>query len=360
MAFALYGLLTKPFSFYRTDSETTDDQCIPESLSERSAVDSPPVEDSDPDTAVVLPQEEGGVAQQRSPLSPPDEALELRESESQHGAHLDVRDSSTESDKTVLSMTTVTAAQDGGRVPETPPLNKLGILGLPLPVPQIVVEEYPDSPSSPLVDQIEELARVEQAPQCRQSRKTTPTPLVRIPKAFSVPNASSACEASTFAYEQLEDNPSSSPPPLATASAFSSRSESPLSERGSTSLLHLNATQRLTRSDLSLDFKKSHEKGDALKGAKAAGDSASVSAASRSGPKKKRLKKRSELNKSLVQLEEITKGSKGEISVESLAPTSSKSKSKKRSKLRQQLKLQGGVKSTVHSSSSSDSIHSHM
>ena len=349
--------MTKPFSFYRTDSETTDDQCIPESLSERSAVDSPPVEDSDPNTAVALPQEEGGVAHKRSPLSPPDEALELRESESQHGAHLDVRDSSTESDKTVLSMTTVTAAQDGGRVPDTPPLNKLGILGLSLPVPQIVVEEYPDSPSSPLVDQIEELARVEQAPQGRQSRKTTPTPLVRIPKAFSVPNASSAFEASTFAYEQLEDNPSSSPPPFATASAFSSRSESPLSERGSTSLLHLNAAPRLTRSDLSLDFKKSHEKGDVGKGAKAA---AGDSVASRSGPKKKRLKKRSELNKSLVQLEEITKGSKGEISVESLAPTASKSKSKKRSRLRQQLKLQGGVKSAVHSSSSSDSIHSHM
>ena len=80
-------------------------------------------------------------------------------------------------------------------------------------------------------------------------------------------------------------------------------------------------------------------------------------AASRNGPKKKRLKKRSELNKSLVQLEEITKVSKDEITVESLAPMS---KSKRRSRLRQQLKLQEGVKSAVQSSSSSDSNHSHM
>ena len=324
-------------------------------------MDSPPVVDSDPDTAiVVLPQEEGGITQ-KSPLSPPDEALELRESESQPDpAYLDVRESSTESDKTVLSMT---GAHDS-RLPETPPLNKLGLLGLTLPVPQIVVEEFPDT-SFPLIDP--SALPQELSPQCRQSRKTTPTPLARIPKAFSVPNASSVFEASTFEYEQLEDHTSSSPPPPHAVSAFSSRSESPVSERGN-SILSL----RLTHSDCALDYKRAPEAADAeVRGAKAdarwargpdagGADSTSMAvAASRNGPKKKRLKKRSELNKSLMQLEEITKGSKDEITVESLAPMS-KTKSKRRSRLRQQLELQGGLKSAVRSSSSNDSIHSHM
>lgn len=324
-------------------------------------MDSPPVEDSDPDTAIVLPQGEDGITQ-KSPLSPPDEAPELRESESQ--GRLDVRDSSTESDKTVLSIT----AHDS-RLPETPPVSKLGPLGLP--VPQIVVEEFPDSPSPLIEPSPEEVARVEQSPICRQTRKTTPTPLVRIPKAFSVPNASSVFEASAYEYEQLDDNTSSSPPPL-TVSAFSSRSESPLSERGADNKCHslrsLNATHRLTHSDCALDFRKDPEAdvevgrakadGKWTKGSGAGADSAFVAmAASRNGPKKKRLKKRSELNKSLVQLEEITKVSKDEITVESLAPMS---KSKRRSRLRQQLKLQEGVKSAVQSSSSSDSNHSHM
>lgn len=317
-------------------------------------MDSPPVEDSDPDTAIALTQEEDGIAQ-KSPLSPPDEdeALELRESESQAQAHPDVRDSSTESDKTVLS---ITAAQDN-RFPETPQVvNKIGPLSLPLPVPQIVVEEFHDSPS-PLIDPSaspEESARIEQSPQCRQSRKTTPTPLVRIPKASSVPNASTVFEASAYEYEKLDDNTSS--PPL-TVSAFSSRSESPVSERGN-SLLSLNAKQRLTHSDCALDFKKDLEPDVEVR--RAGADCTSVSvAATRNGPKKKRLKKRSELNKSLVQLEEITKGSKDEILVESLAPIS-KPKSKRRSRLQKQLQSHGGVKSAVQSSSSSDGNHSHM
>ena len=306
--------------------------------------------ESDPDTAIALPQEENGIITQKSPLSPPDEALELRESESQ-AAHLDVRDSSTESDKTVLSITT--AAAHDSKLPEAPQLNKLGVVGLPpLPVPRIVVEEFFDSSS--LIDSTDELARVEQSPRVC---KTTPTPLVRIPKAFSVPNASSAFEASNFEYKRLDENASSSSPPLA-RSAFSSRESLSLS---------LNATTRLTRSDCALDFKKDPEaearkEKDDSKRSKGndAGAADSGAVASRNGPKKKRLKKRSELNKSLVQLGEITNGSKDEITVDSLLPVSKSKLAKRRSKLRQQLKLQGGAKSAVQSSSSSESIHSHM
>ena len=342
-------------SFYRTDSETTDDQCIPESLSERSAIES---QDSDPDTGdacTILTREP--VKEDADALMPSDELLRLSELKS----FLDVRDSSTESDKTVLSITT--AAQDG--LPEVAAVNKLTLLSHALP--QIVIEESTDSPSplaqsmdpsSPRPATHESSARDEKEPpptHSRRTRKTTSSPMVRIPKASSVPNAYSIFESSAYKYEQL-DAPDADSVPLSphSVSTYSSRSESPLSENyvdKCKSLLALNAAQRLIESDGVLEFKEVPE-------AVAEGKESTKGVATRNRSKKKRLKKRSQLNRSLLQLEETPAVPKDKIVLESLThKPSSLSVFKGPFNSRHQVMIQEGVKSAVQSSSS-ESIHS--
>ena len=89
--------LNRSLFCFRTDSETTDDQCIPESISEihDSAIDS--TEDNDEeDLNTVLNTED----EKDQPLTASSTVTTPR------SICLEVRDSSTESDKTVLSMAT--------------------------------------------------------------------------------------------------------------------------------------------------------------------------------------------------------------------------------------------------------------
>lgn len=150
-----------------------------------------------------------------------------------------------------------------------------------------MIDEAPDSPFfSPRSSLTEEVAFYLEDSVC----KTHPTPLALIPKASSVPSTSSTelSGLSCFEYEQLLSSPG--------ISASSSRSESPMSDRGLlagigdikfNSLQSLNSVQRLTDSDGVVDETKRKDR---------------TSPAAKQVVKKKRKKKRSKLKKSLSML----------------------------------------------------------
>lgn len=115
------GLLCFDLLPPRTDSETTDDQCLPESISEvcnDSAIDSTGEEQdglaeelpSSPSIPTNTSSEAGGPPPSLPPGSPKGPPMIC----------LEVRDSSTESDKTVLSMASVLEQHTRDSLPGTP------------------------------------------------------------------------------------------------------------------------------------------------------------------------------------------------------------------------------------------------
>lgn len=102
----------------RTDSETTDEQCLPESISTAndSALDSQEEINDDEDT--FNPE---GVFEESGQMIPT--PVSFKSQSPAHGSPttlLEVRDSSTESDKTVFSMVTLIENTSKDSLPSTP------------------------------------------------------------------------------------------------------------------------------------------------------------------------------------------------------------------------------------------------
>ena len=336
------------FHSFRTDSETTDEQCIPESVSEinDSAMDSTEDLDEDEeeddeelkkvkeDVEIELYEEEdeqeehdqkeeelsdaalldaasasGADASPSSLVSTatttPTTVVPASSPSSSGGGGggapmicLEVRDSSTESDKTVLSVNTVLGRNTNGNgaggvggltdsLPSTP-----GFFSsqASLSLPEIVVEE-PRTP--PATSPVEDLAAptggregdgagVSESGEtfnnvCKEKETKTSkddsvtrrpsSPKLILPKASSLPPLSGHCgHRSSLEYDQMSS-------PVSPLSASSSRSESPLSDRcaiaatggGASSSLSLHAgslsasgcSSRQAESDGMMDYRKS-------------------------------------------------------------------------------------------------------
>ncbi|XP_059098471.1 mucin-2-like [Tigriopus californicus] len=241
----LWRMHEKALQYSRTDSETTDEQCIPESISTAndSAIDSQ--EDINDDEDTFNPE---GVFEESGQMIPT--PVSFKSQSPVHGSpttFLEVRDSSTESDKTVLSMVTLVENTSKDSLPSTPGLSSQ----MSLPLPEIVVNEALSLGGSS--EAHTDMNEVQDEWQ-RKSDVHVPgsSSKCQLPKASSVPPLGhhGTSPSSNMEYEPLLS--------CSTVSASSSRSESPMSERifdkCSSSLLSLHNAQRLADSDGALEY----------------------------------------------------------------------------------------------------------
>ena len=154
------------FPKLRTDSETTDEQCIPESISEEIDNDDSAIDEN----SIDIDDEQPEIEDEEEELASPNDERRLRKLPGFSVNQMEVRESSTESDKTVLSMSTVLEHKDS--LPDTP-----GLLSqTSLPLPEIVVEEHTSPPSSELKSSLENVLS-----------PSTSLAKLHFPKASSVP-----------------------------------------------------------------------------------------------------------------------------------------------------------------------------